>query len=94
MIYGLNAFSQFFPIEEQDLFVFPSMQMEGIAAASSNSHVPMVEVVYRGQPPAATPNEVVSTTVKTSEVITTSTPKPKPPTGGKIEGNRGNRGNF
>jgi hypothetical protein len=62
--------------KNDQLFVFPSMQMESISA-SRESHVPVVEVVYRGQPPSGA-SEVKSTTVSSREVISTSTtPKGK-----------------
>ena len=54
--------------EEENIFVFPSMQMEGIAAASSRDgkHVPVVEVVYRGQPPMED-KKVTKTTTSSSD---------------------------
>lgn len=54
---------------EEQIFVFPSMKMEGISA-NSNSHVPQVEVNYRGQPFVET--KVSTTTSSSSEVITSS----------------------
>ena len=62
---------------EENIFVFPSMQMEGIAAASSRGgkHVPVVEVIYRGQPPSPE-DKITSTTMSSSEVIS-STPRGK-----------------
>ena len=36
---------------QDSIFVFPSMQMDSLPAKSD--HVPMVEVIYRGQPPPA-----------------------------------------
>ncbi len=57
--------------DNEDIFVFPSMQMEGVASASAKGHVPVVEVVYRGQPP--TEEQIKSTTVSSREVITQTT---------------------
>ena len=58
--------------DDENIFVFPSMQMEGIAAASRDSkHVPVVEVVYRGQPPSEK-GKITSTTKSSSEVITST----------------------
>ena len=54
---------------KEQIFVFPSMKMEGISA-NSNSHVPQVEVNYRGQPFVET--TVSTTTSSSSEVITSS----------------------
>ena len=54
---------------EEQIFVVPSMKMEGISA-NSNSHVPQVEVNYRGQPFVET--KVSTTTSSSSEVITSS----------------------
>ena len=66
---------------EEDIFVFPSMQMEGIAAASSRDgkHVPVVEVIYRGQPPSPEDHHSIkSTTISSSEVISSArTPRGK-----------------
>ena len=62
---------------KSDLFVFPSMQMESLSA-SNMEHVPVVEVVYRGQP--LDDGKITSTTISSSEVITqtaTSAPKGK-----------------
>ena len=56
---------------QEQIFVFPSMKMEGISA-NSNSHVPQVEVVYRGQPKVE--SVVQTTTSSSSEVITSSVP--------------------
>ena len=60
--------------QQQDIFVFPSMQMDSLPANSD--HVPMVEVIYRGQPPPAdhTDNVLTSTTSTSREVITTESP--------------------
>ena len=63
---------------KSDLFVFPSMQMESLSASSNMEHVPVVEVVYRGQP--LVDGKITSTTISSSEVITqtaTSAPKGK-----------------
>ena len=59
--------------EEENIFVFPSMQMEGIAAASSRDgkHVPVVEVVYRGQPPMEN-KKVTKTTTSSSDKTKTT----------------------
>lgn len=59
--------------EEENIFVFPSMQMEGIAAASSRDgkHVPVVEVVYRGQPPSED-KKVSKTTTSSSDKTKTT----------------------
>lgn len=58
-------------VEDDQPFVFPSMQMEGVAVARlDKGHVPVVEVVYRGQPPEET--VATSTTVSSSETITQS----------------------
>ena len=57
---------------EEQIFVFPSMEMEGISAASQEGHMPQVEVVYRGQPKVE--NVIsTSTTSSSSEVITSTT---------------------
>ena len=66
--------------EDENIFVFPSMQMEGIAAASSRGgkHVPVVEVIYRGQPPSPEDQSIKSTTISSSEVISSArTPRGK-----------------
>ena len=58
--------------DEEEIFVFPSMQMEGLAsnsASKSGEHVPLVEVIYRGQPQV----KITSTTMSSSEVITQTT---------------------
>ena len=59
---------------QDNIFVFPSMQMDSLPANSD--HVPMVEVIYRGQPPPAdhTDNVLTSTTSTSREVITTESP--------------------
>ena len=59
---------------QDSIFVFPSMQMDSLPAKSD--HVPMVEVIYRGQPPPAdhTDNVLTSTTSTSREVITTESP--------------------
>ena len=59
---------------QDSIFVFPSMQMDSLPAKSD--HVPMVEVIYRGQPPPAdhTDNALTSTTSTSREVITTESP--------------------
>ena len=58
--------------QQQDIFVFPSMQMDSLPAKSD--HVPMVEVIYRGQPPPDPDNVLTSTTSTSREVITTESP--------------------
>ena len=57
----------------EELFVFPSMQMEELAQAAKEdkSYVPMVEVIFRGQPPQE--EKITSTTVSSREVITQTT---------------------
>ena len=61
----------------EPIFVFPSMQMEGLDVASKDTHVPMVEIVYRGQPPVPPVQEekVTSTTISSREVITSASPQ-------------------
>ena len=54
-----------------EIFVFPSMQMEGISEKSD--HVPMVEVIYRGQPPPPEADLHTSTTSSSREVISSTT---------------------
>ena len=56
---------------EEQIFVFPSMEMEGLSAASQGEHMPQVEVVYRGQPKVE--NVISTTTSSSSEVITSTT---------------------
>ena len=50
---------------QDNIFVFPSMQMDSLPANSD--HVPMVEVIYRGQPPSPE-DKITSTTMSSSEV--------------------------
>ena len=57
---------------EENIFVFPSMQMEDFAGADLE-RAPVVEVIYRGQPPADE-NKQTSTTISSSEVITQTPP--------------------
>ena len=57
---------------QDSIFVFPSMQMDSLPAKSD--HVPMVEVIYRGQPPPDPDNVLTSTTSTSREVITTESP--------------------
>ena len=60
--------------DQQDIFVFPSMQMDSLPAKSD--HVPMVEVIYRGQPPPDPDNVLTSTTSTSREVISSTTESP------------------
>ena len=59
---------------QDNIFVFPSMQMDSLPANSD--HVPIVKVIYRGQPPPdQTENNVhTRTTTSSREVITTESP--------------------